>query len=991
MAEDKRTAIIAINIDNGTAIKRIADLSRQIDANKQHVKDLRKAMKELDSTSADYADQVQAITEEIAATNAQSTEYKRTMSDLNRVVANSVRENMNNEGSLKSLRAELSRLTDEYDAMGVAQRKSAEGDELRSRIEDITNEIKGGEEATGRFYRSVGSYEEKIKNALGLNQGFGSSIMGIANGMDMTNGIIPGLKNNIVGLGGAMKTLSANPAFLTIFGVTKIAEGVKFWFDFNKGLSEATRLTQQFTGLSGQELTNYRDEVQSVADVYGKDFNEVMQSANTIAKQFGISYDEAINVIKDGFVAGADVSGQFLDTVKEYPAFFREAGLSASEFVAISTEASKSGVYSDKGVDAIKEATIRLREMTTATDEALAGIGLSGEEIQKAMTDGTMTAFDAIQLVSEKLNELPATSKEVGTAVADIFGGAGEDAGLRYLQTLKDISTDLDEVKSKAGEYATLQEEHLESQIELQKATNQLFGGMGESFDDMILQGKTFINTVLLKLIKGVLKFGGEISGVFSAFLVYVKEAWQATFALGELLYNVVTFQWDKVGNAWDGWLSEISEIPAKVSNAYKEAYEKAKKNIEASENMTVEVAVETKPTVKTMTKKEEVDEKVLKKQQAEAEKIAKKAADDLAKYEEELARIIRENTGTQIDQINAKYDAEIEALRKTFEANKEYSSDAVALEQQTNEAITALNEKRNKEIADANKAASDAEIQRKAEEYAKMTKEEALRNSTELMSMQINKASELELLRTEERHINDELARLKRENYETIEAYENAKTQLELEASQKRAEIIQEEANRAQTIMESASSVFGAINELISATSENEEEAAKRGKVLALAEIAFSTGIAIAEGVASAMTVPFPGNLVAIATTIATVIGNIATAISTVRGAKFADGGLVVGEGTGTSDSVPAMLSNGESVMTAKTTAMFAPVLSAFNQMGGGVPFTVANGNTSMGEELLARAFARGASMLPSPVVDVQEITRVADRVRVLENIANR
>ena len=496
MAEDKRTAIISINIDNGAAIKRIADLSRAVDANKKHVKDLQKSLKELDTTSEDYAEQVEAINEEIAATNAQTTEYKRTMSDLNRVVANTVRENMNNEGSLKSLRAELSRLTNEYDSLGRAQREGLEGQELQSRISAITDELNKNEGATGRFHRNVGGYENDIKKVLGLNQGFGSSLIGIADSMNFTNGIIPGLKGGIIGLGGAMKALAANPVFLTILGVSKIAEGVKFWFDFNKGLSEATRLTEQFTGLSGDALTNYRDKVQSVADVYGKDFKDVMQSANALANQFGITYDEAITVIKDGFVSGADVSGNFLDTVKEYPAFFREAGLSAREFVAISTEAVKQGVFSDKGVDAIKEATIRLREMTTTTSEALAGIGLSGEEIQQAMADGSMTAFDAIQKVSEKLNELPETSSVVGAAVADIFGGAGEDAGVQYLKTLKDISTDLDEVKDKAGEYARVQDEYLQSEIELQQATNELFGGMSESFDNLMTQGKTFLNNV---------------------------------------------------------------------------------------------------------------------------------------------------------------------------------------------------------------------------------------------------------------------------------------------------------------------------------------------------------------------------------------------------------------------------------------------------------------------------------------------------------------
>lgn len=990
MADDRRTTILSINIDNGAAIKRIADLSRAIEENRKHVKDLKNSIKELDSSSDDYAEQLQSINEEIAATNAQTTEYKRTMGDLNRVVANSVRENMNNEGSLKGLRAELSRLTNAYDDMGRAQRESTEGKELLAQIDNITKEIKGQEEATGRFQRNVGGYEDAIRNVIGANSGWASSLLGLANGMDTTNGIIPGLKGGIIGLNGAMKTMLTNPVFLTLFGIAKAGEAVKFWFDYNKGLAEATRLTEQFTGLSGDELINYRDEVQAVADAYGKDFKDVLQSTNSLAQQFGISYDEAINVIKDGFVAGADVSEQFLDTVKEYPAFFREAGLSASEFVAISTEATKAGVFGDKGVDAIKEATIRMREMTTATDEALAGIGLSGQEIQEAMANGTMTAFDAIQLVSEKISELPETSSEVGTAVADIFGGAGEDAGLQYIKTLKDIEVNLDDVKGKAGEYAQLQEEYLDSEVELQKATNQLFGGMGESFDDMILQGKTLINTVLLKLIKGVLKFGGEISGVFSAFLVYVKEAWQSTFALGELLYNVVTFQWDKVGNAWDGWLSEISEIPAKVSNAYKEAYEKAKKNIEASENMTVEVAVETKPTVKTMSKKEEVDEKALKKQQAEVEKIAKKAADDLAKYEEELARIIRENTGTQIDQINAKYDAEIETLQNLYDANKQYADDITALEEQKDAAIVALNQKRNEEIKAANDKASEENVQRLKAEYEAMQKDEQLQRASKLLQMELDGASEIEILQEREAQINAQRNALREEDFASYAEFENAKLQLDKDSTDVRAQIIADEREAQEAVYSSVGSMLTAVGDLIIATSETEEEAAKRAKILALAEIAINSGVAIAEGVVAAMSVPFPLNLAAIISTVAAVTSNIAAAITQVKGAKFAEGGLVTGEGTATSDSIPAMLSNGESVMTAQATSMFAPVLSAFNQMGGGVPIPTSSGAASAtGEELLARAFARGVANMPNPVVNVQEITKVANRVKVLENLS--
>lgn len=54
--------------------------------------------------------------------------------------------------------------------------------------------------------------------------------------------------------------------------------------------------------------------------------------------------------------------------------------------------------------------------------------------------------------------------------------------------------------------------------------------------------------------------------------------------------------------------------------------------------------------------------------------------------------------------------------------------------------------------------------------------------------------------------------------------------------------------------------------------------------------------------------------------------------------GGIFNGTGMVNGPGTGTSDSVNAKLSNGESVINAKSTKLFGPVLSAINQAGGGI-----------------------------------------------------
>ena len=58
----------------------------------------------------------------------------------------------------------------------------------------------------------------------------------------------------------------------------------------------------------------------------------------------------------------------------------------------------------------------------------------------------------------------------------------------------------------------------------------------------------------------------------------------------------------------------------------------------------------------------------------------------------------------------------------------------------------------------------------------------------------------------------------------------------------------------------------------------------------------------------------------------------------------KRAEGGDVVGEGTETSDSIPAMLSDGEYVVNARSTKMFRPLLASINNYGS-IPGFAAGG----------------------------------------------
>ena len=186
--------------------------------------------------------------------------------------------------------------------------------------------------------------------------------------------------------------------------------------------------------------------------------------------------------------------------------------------------------------------------------------------------------------------------------------------------------------------------------------------------------------------------------------------------------------------------------------------------------------------------------------------------------------------------------------------------------------------------------------------------------------------------------------------------------------------------------------SMTNSLVSLTSALGESDESFARLSKIITLAQIAIDTGRALSGGIASAASLPYPANLAAIASTVATVLANVATAISTVKAANFAQGGKVTGPGTGTSDSVPANLSNGEFVMTAKATKMFEPLLAAMNKVGAGVvPMQATNSyrDHTMPIERLTESFKEAAENI-HPVVSVSDINDGQQRVKVIESLDN-
>ena len=1038
MVSEDVQQILDIKVKYEDAIYGIIRYKEKIDQLKQSIKDLQQQEKDNTISTNEMKVQTEAI-------NATIKEYQYNVRTLRKEIQNNVRTENEQEGSLKQLRAQLSNATKAYDEMSKAEREGAKGQELAKHINEITEKLKLAEEETQRYYRNVGNYYNSMMQAADDLQGtefFGMDIVndtGIGKVMEMGKSV-EDLKVKFGALKNTALSLLTNPYFLAMAGVAGVGMAFKWWYDYNKGLMEATRLTKQFTGLTGDEMKSVRNEVLAVSNTFGFEFTETMQSANTMSKAFGISVSESLKIMQDGLVSGANANGEFLDTIKEYPRYFKEAGLSAEEMVAISTQATKEGIFSDKGLDTIKEGNIRLREMTTATAAALDGIGISSKQVQKDLQNGSKTTFQVMQEVSNKLKELPQSSAAVGSAIANIFGGPGEDAGLAYIEMLGNIELNMDKVKAKSGDLAKAQEDELNATKELQDAMASLFDYTGGGFETMKAQLSTIAKKSLTEVIKGVVQainyfidwyneslllrvvinqIGTSFRLLWNAIKLVCnlgidafKRTGFAAKGMLDILEGIVTFDLSKAqkgfkeifdisGTIKEAW-NDIKNAGIEIGNSFADGFENtvhgrlnhlklANLDGGATSSEPASGNIGTTPAAKGSTTK-------TKAQRAKEEAEAKAEAERRKKQEKELQEAIALIQFQYNEQV---MDAKKRYLAGMYDNERDYSNDLEQLEK--NMVARSI---------DAYVAAGQIGAEKAQEMQAKlldiMIKAKAdLKNQAKEIVDELNKEFEdAEKARryadimsggTGEEDDSAKLERYKAFLQSKLDAYKDySAVQEQLQKDLSDAEVKeQEEANKKKAALQEdqlkmMADMIQTMGDGLSEFFESEDKSLHSFLKSMLTSILDAIEIAVnayyAQILAKEIASKSWGGVASAAALMVLIKAAFAGAKALVKG--FSTGGYVQGSGTGTSDSIPARLSNGESVMTAKATSMFSPILSAFNQLGGGVPIVVNNGGSNIGMDMLAAAVARGYQMAPQPVVSVEEINRTQRRVQTIENI---
>ncbi len=171
-------------------------------------------------------------------------------------------------------------------------------------------------------------------------------------------------------------------------------------------------------------------------DTFGYDLQESARAANALMKNFGVTAEEAYNIIAVGAQNGADQNGDLLDTLNEYSAQYSTLGLSADQFVTGLINGAEAGVFSiDKVGDAVKEFNLRAKDGSNTTIEAFQALGMNADEMTKRFAAGGESAEEAFFEVVNTLNNMDDPIAK-NTAAVKLFGTQFEDLQANVLPVL---------------------------------------------------------------------------------------------------------------------------------------------------------------------------------------------------------------------------------------------------------------------------------------------------------------------------------------------------------------------------------------------------------------------------------------------------------------------------------------------------------------------------------------------------------------------------
>ena len=556
-------------------------------------------------TMQDLADQTKILEEAKVMLDKKDENYEKTIEDINAKLAENKRKlsdvsdimgkQATTIGEAESQNKRLKEALNHVDLTAEDAQKRIK--ELNDKIAENTKLINDNTPAVEKNANANKGLADQMGGLLGINANFGSSLQSLS--QSKASDVIEGLTGKCKAFGSTLMGLLSNPYLLAFLGIVGVFAAAKWWYSFNKGLVEASRLTRNFTDETGDAADKITADMQTIADSTGKGYRETISAANTLVQQFGVSWEEASTLMKDGIQAGADMNGAMLSNIERFAGAFRDAGVEADQFIAILAE-TRNGIFDERALRSIADAGSRLRAMSKSTQSSLDAIGISAKQMQDDLAAGNITMIEAVQMITDKLKTLPPNCQEVGEVMKNVFGRKSAMNGEEILKSISDINDNLDIAKEKMGSLGEANRKQMEAQERLNRALISVFKLSGTTFEEMNTEIKAFCNEALADMVEG---FGEVVNWVIRMYnsSMYVR-GWFQSFKnqwmllwdtvkfviarivhgfrdAGKIIEDVFTLNWDKLvedyANGWKSLWDDSVTFAKNIGEDFADAFNK--------------------------------------------------------------------------------------------------------------------------------------------------------------------------------------------------------------------------------------------------------------------------------------------------------------------------------------------------------------------------------------------------------------------------------
>ena len=268
-------------------------------------------------------------------------------------------------------------------------------------------------------------------------------------------------------------------------------------------VADKMRIVSNILGeLPEAELQSVVEKSYMLQDAYDMDFQENIRGINSLMDQFGITSEQAFELINQGAQKGLNQNKDLTDQIAEYSTYYASLGFTAEEFFNIMIAGSKDGAYQiDYLNDAMKEFGIRTKDNSTGTINALDAMGLNADEIMKKFAQGGETAQEAFGEVTKSLMALedPVKRNELGV---QLFGTKWEDLEENAVNAMTTAKEEVDMLGNT-----------------VESTSDTMYGGAGEKAQEAVRSIQTAFASLgqsLLPIIASIASKIAELAEKFS-------------------------------------------------------------------------------------------------------------------------------------------------------------------------------------------------------------------------------------------------------------------------------------------------------------------------------------------------------------------------------------------------------------------------------------------------------------------------------------------